>query len=284
VNVGQVDADNHRDLGKKYDVSGFPTIKYFPANSKNPETYSGGRTVADFTDFLNKQAGTNVRIKTAPTSVTVLDDKNFDSIVKDETKDVLVEFYAPWCGHCKQLAPKYEQVGTTFNGEPDVVIAKFDADANKIKPGEYGVSGYPTIKFFPKNNKAGEDYSGGREASDFISFINQKAGTERIAGGGFTEKAGRIEELDELAVQFMKDKSSRPSLLNQVRSKLNDLEHKNKDLAKFYEIAMKKIIEKEDDYGKKESARLKRILDSGSVASSKRADLYKRMNIANVFV
>lgn len=44
----------------------------------------------------------------APVKIVV--GKNFDSIVMDETKDVLVEFYAPWCGHCKSLEPKYEEL------------------------------------------------------------------------------------------------------------------------------------------------------------------------------
>lgn len=64
-------------------------------------------------DFLNQKAGTNARIKEAPTAVTVLTDDNFDSIVKDSTKNVLVEFYAPWCGHCKSLAPIYEKLAAT---------------------------------------------------------------------------------------------------------------------------------------------------------------------------
>lgn len=37
--------------------------------------------------------------------------KNFDEVVNDDTKDVLLEFYAPWCGHCKSLAPKYDELG-----------------------------------------------------------------------------------------------------------------------------------------------------------------------------
>jgi len=282
VKIAQVDADKHKSLGQKFGVSGFPTIKYFPANSKTAENYEGGRTVADFTDFLNKKAGTNVRIKTAPTSVVILDDSNFDDIVKDETKDVLVEFYAPWCGHCKQLAPKYEQVGASFLGEPDVVIAKFDADAHKVKPGEYGVSGYPTLKFFPKNNKGGEDYTAGREVADFVGFINQKSGTERTPGGGYTEKAGCIPEFDDLVTEFMSQKSSRSKILKQLQDKLSSIDHPNKQYAKFYEIGMTRTI-KEEDYGKNEATRLQRILDSGSVNVNKRGDMYRRKNIANLF-
>jgi protein disulfide-isomerase-like protein len=69
--------------------------------------------------------------------VTVLTPENFDQVVLDPTKDVLVEFYAPWCGHCKQLAPTYDKLATVFKQEPEVVIAKIDADKYKDLASKY---------------------------------------------------------------------------------------------------------------------------------------------------
>jgi protein disulfide-isomerase A6 len=58
--------------------------------------------------------------------VTVLHNENFHSLV-GKSKAALVEFYAPWCGHCKQLAPKYEQLGNIYSGDSEVLIGKVDA-------------------------------------------------------------------------------------------------------------------------------------------------------------
>jgi len=89
----------------------------------------------------------------------------------DPTKDVLVKYYAPWCGHCKKLAPVWDELGEHFKDNKDVVIAKFDATENEAE--QVSVQGYPTLKWYPKANKAGEDYSGDRELKDFIKFIDE---------------------------------------------------------------------------------------------------------------
>lgn len=81
-----------------------------------------------------------------------LNAENFDSYVNGDVA-AFVEFYAPWCGHCKRLAPEYEIVGSAFKKfSKKAIVAKVDCDTHKELCGTHGVSGYPTLKFF----KAGD--------------------------------------------------------------------------------------------------------------------------------
>jgi len=107
--------------------------------------------------------------------VKVVTAKTFNEIVNDPEKDVLIEFYAPWCGHCKSLAPKYDELGEKLKDEAGVTIAKMDATANDVPP-QYNVRGFPTIYWAPKSSKSNpKKYEGGREVSDFLSFIKKEA-------------------------------------------------------------------------------------------------------------
>ncbi|WOK94596.1 protein disulfide-isomerase-like [Canna indica] len=103
-----------------------------------------------------------------PVKVVVAD--NIKEVVFDSGKNVLLEFYAPWCGHCKKLAPILDEVAISFESDADVVIAKMDATANDI-PSEFEVKGYPTLYFSSASSKLSQ-YNGDRTAEDIIKFVN----------------------------------------------------------------------------------------------------------------
>ncbi|XP_030637800.1 protein disulfide isomerase family A, member 7 [Chanos chanos] len=115
-----------------------------------------------------------------PVKVVVAD--TFEEIVNNPDKDVLVEFYAPWCGHCKNLEPKYAELGEKLSGDPHIVIAKMDATANDVPP-NYDVQGFPTIYFVPSGQKdQPRRYDGGREVSDFINYLKREATHPLVLG------------------------------------------------------------------------------------------------------
>ncbi len=106
--------------------------------------------------------------------VTVVVGSTFDDIVKNPKKDVLLEVYAPWCGHCKSLAPIYAKLAKRFKDIDSVVIAKMDGTENEV-PG-LEVQGYPTLLFFPaEKNAEGVKYEGARELKDLTKFIKKEA-------------------------------------------------------------------------------------------------------------
>lgn len=114
-------------------------------------------------------------VKSAPVPETqdgpvyILVGSEFDKVVKDSDKDVLVEFYAPWCGHCKRLAPTYDELGELYKGSDNVLIAKVDHQENEVSE---RIDGYPTIKLYPAGKKDEPvNYRGNRELKDLVAFI-----------------------------------------------------------------------------------------------------------------
>jgi len=142
-------------------------------------TISATSAAAWVESFLSGKLEPTIKSEPVPADnngpVKIVVAKNFDQIVNDPTKDVFVEFYAPWCGHCKALAPLWEELGTELKGVESVVIAKIDATANDVNP-SLGIKGFPTLKLFRANDKANPvDYNGDRTKADLIKFLNDNA-------------------------------------------------------------------------------------------------------------
>ena len=95
-----------------------------------------------------------------------LTDANFNEKVLTGHQLWVVEFYAPWCGHCKALAPEWVRASNELEGKFN--LGAVDATVHQNVAQRYGVRGYPTIKYFPPGNKdqPPEDYQGGRTAND----------------------------------------------------------------------------------------------------------------------
>jgi len=156
-----------RDSGKNY---------VFPESSQFTES----ELTKFVSSYLAGSLAPNLKSQEVPTDnsgpVKVLVGKNFDSIVLDESKDVLVEFYAPWCGHCKSLAPKYDKLGEMMAAEPSIVIAKVDSTENDTPPTK--VKGFPTLILFPSGSKSSPiTYSGERNEDALAKWLYEKAPT-----------------------------------------------------------------------------------------------------------
>eukprot|EP00916_Digyalum_oweni_P019664 GHVL01032815.1.p1 GENE.GHVL01032815.1~~GHVL01032815.1.p1 ORF type:complete len:413 (+),score=87.11 GHVL01032815.1:1377-2615(+) len=197
VKVGAVEDSN---VMKNYNVEGFPTLKFFGVDKKSPSDYKGDRTATGIVDYSIKEVGRIARSRLgggnsssssggggggggSSSDVIILTDKNFDELVMNDIKNIwLLEFYAPWCGHCKQLAPTWEKVATKLKGK--VKVAKIDATVETAIAGKYSIKGFPTIKLYNSGKKTVnniEDYTGGRSTEEIVEFALQYASENKSA-------------------------------------------------------------------------------------------------------
>lgn len=96
-------------------------------------------------------------------------------MVTDSDDVWLVEFYAPWCGHCKNLEPEWKKAATELKGK--VKLGTLDATVHTIKAQQFGVQGYPTIKYFAggkKDSDSAANYDGGRTATEIVTWALDK--------------------------------------------------------------------------------------------------------------
>ncbi len=173
------------------------------------------------------------------------------------------------------MAPIYDKLANVYRSEKNVVIAKIDADQHRSIGERFGVTGFPTLKFFARDQKDSPfDYNKGRALEDFVEFINEQSGTQRTSSGAYSDKAGRTDELDALAKEFMSSKDKRAAILEQV---------KQNPKGDAYAKAMQKIQEKGAAFAEKEKARLQKIIESGSVDAARADDMKLRQNVLSAF-
>lgn len=104
--------------------------------------------------------------------VRVLVGKNYNEVTQDQSKAVFVKLYAPWCGHCKNLAPIWEKLGEEYKDRDDIVIAKMDATVNEAEG--LKVHSFPTLKYYAKGSSEAIDYSGERTFEALKEFLDSE--------------------------------------------------------------------------------------------------------------
>jgi len=281
VTIAKVNADTHRDIGKRYGIQGFPTLKWFDGKSDTPVDYKSGRDIDSLAAYITDKTGLKMKVGAkAQSHVEMLNDKKFNETIGGD-KHVLAAFTAPWCGHCKTLAPIWEKLATDFAHEPSVVIAKVDAEAadSKQTAKDQGVTGYPTIKFFPAGSTEPISYDGARSEDAFIDYVNAKAGTYRAVGGGLTAVAGTVASIDAVIEKVIESGSDWVGSAKDIvtAAKLEKAPYVH------YYVKVAEKLQKNAGYVEKELKRLEGIVKKGALAPEKLDDLVTRSNILRKF-
>jgi protein disulfide isomerase len=128
------------DRGNAMEKYAFPTGVDFTA-----ETLAEWVQAFDHGELKSKMRGQMLPKDDEQGGVKTVVADNFNDVVMSNTDDVFIEFYAPWCGHCKTLAPIWEQVGRAYGGTDGIRVAKFDWTANDMPHLNIHVKTFPTI-------------------------------------------------------------------------------------------------------------------------------------------
>ncbi|KCV70239.1 hypothetical protein H696_02569 [Fonticula alba] len=180
----------------------------------------------------------------AASDVVDLNKDNFDSVVNAEGATSMVEFFAPWCGHCKQLAPKYEEAATKLKGI--ATIAKVDCTEQTELCQKHGIRGYPTLKVFRNKGDSVVDYSGAREVDALVSFMKKQV----LPAVSTFEKADELTKFIEddrvVVVGFFEEGDAKAAnfknVAEKLREKMSFASTTSADLAKAHGVTAPAVV------------------------------------------
>ena len=162
------------------DVSSTPKILFMSSKGSKYRFDSEEVSVESIKNFYEQiQSGAiSPFLKSAPIPesndepVKVVVGKSWEDMVMSHEKEVLVEFYAPWCGHCKQLAPHYDEAAKRIANNPNIMLVKVDSTENEVAGVD--IQGFPTLKFWGKDKSVAPiEYNGGRDADGIIQWLKE---------------------------------------------------------------------------------------------------------------
>ena len=191
--LATVDSTAHAELTSFFDVAPSGSLKApallgFSVANGTKYLHTGDVTQAAISQFARAVAGGSAQVHLrsqpeAPLSGDLIElvGSNFAKVAMDPSKDVLVQFYSPTCGHCRKLRPTFEAVAAKFADDEELVVAMMDAVANDVLGLE--PEGFPMIVLYTKANKRGVEYDGSRDMHDLVQFVSDaRAGRSHVGG------------------------------------------------------------------------------------------------------
>jgi len=178
-----VDRVENYPLRRQFNITGFPTIIYFEKGEEKFH-YSGGHKKEEIIEWLANPQAKKVESEDEdskesffsidsenPNYIVHLNDSTFDEfIAENQQKPILAMFYAPWCGHCKNLKPELIQASIDLHEEQNnAIIAAIDATKAPNLSKQYKIQGFPTMKFFRDGKYAFEIHE--RTAEKIVAFL-----------------------------------------------------------------------------------------------------------------
>ncbi|KAL8570009.1 hypothetical protein ACOMHN_056441 [Nucella lapillus] len=210
VTVAKVDCTMETALCSDNDVTGYPTLKFFHKKTDDFQRYKGNRDLDSMKKFVQEQASRSESEGDQPKqpvdvqaeTLAELTDDVFDNFI--QTGFHFIKFYAPWCGHCKRLAPTWEELAQSFAGSKEVSISKVDCTVSMKLCTDQGIRGYPTLVLFKDGEKV-EQYQGSRSHEDLKGFV--KKNLKEASGSEHQQTAEDTEDDDEDVVVNLTDET-----------------------------------------------------------------------------
>ncbi|KAF6086202.1 hypothetical protein HJG60_008406 [Phyllostomus discolor] len=242
IPVAKIDATSESALASRFDVSGYPTIKILKKGQA--VDYEGSRTQEEIIAKVKEVSQPNW---TPPPEVTlVLTKDNFDEVVND-ADIILVEFYAPWCGHCKKLAPEYEKAAKELSKRsPPIPLAKVDATAETDLAKRFDVSGYPTLKIFRKGKPF--EYNGPREKYGIVDYMIEQSGPPSKEVQALKQVQEFLKDGDDVVIIGVFQAESDPAYqlyqdaANSLREDYKFYHTFSSEIAKFLKVSPGKLV------------------------------------------
>jgi len=175
-----VEKSNER-VREMFSITEYPSTVLVDMRDGATHQYHMPNTVATDNVFDFVEKFTNGDLEKSSKSEAIpkiqMTDKPF-KLVKDEFSEVIknnnvfVEFYAPWCGHCKTLAPVWDELALKMI-DSEIIIAKYDATANDAP--DVPINGFPTLRYYQQGVETPIDYSGGRDLTSMVAFLEEQS-------------------------------------------------------------------------------------------------------------